>query len=137
MGRPGTYHAKLLSDNGNIGLGNFTVDALSLRPSLRNLHLTRGEKKVFIVDIDTPAPQNGLLVDVTTNIPASVIMRDIFIPGGATSAAAIVQGGDVGSGVIYLAADGFDELQIPIEVVGDETTVQTDREDFEEIVTLD
>jgi hypothetical protein len=117
MERCGKYHAKLVSDNGDIGLGDFHVDQVTFYANPPSIDLVSGEKQVFVVSIDFEAPENGILIDVTTNVPDSVIMKDILIPAGAKSASVIVQGGDVGSGMLYLTANGFEELKIPIEVV--------------------
>jgi hypothetical protein len=117
MERCGRYHAKLVSDNGDIGLGDFHVDQVTFYTNLPAVDLVSGEKQVLVVSIDFEAPENGILIDVTTNVPESVIMKDILIPAGAKSASAVIQGGEAGSGMLYLSADGFEELKIPIEIV--------------------
>jgi hypothetical protein len=119
MDRCGKYHAKLVSDNGDIGLGIFRVDQVTFRTNLSSIELASGEKQVLAVFIDFEAPEGGILIDVATNVPESVIMKDIFIHEGAKSANVIVQGGEPGSGMLYLTADGFEELKIPIEVISE------------------
>jgi hypothetical protein len=117
MDHCGKYHAKLVSDNGDIGLGDFSVDQVTFYTNLPSIDLVSDEKQVMSVSIDFEAPAGGILIDVTTNVPESVIMKDIFIPEGAKSASVVVQGGAPGSGMLYLSAKGFEELRIPIEVV--------------------
>jgi hypothetical protein len=117
MKQSGRYHAKLVSDNGDIGLGDFFIDQMTLHTNLSNIDLVSGEKQILVITIDFDAPDSGVWIDVTTNIPESVVMKDIFIPAGARSASVVVQGGTAGSGMLYLTADGFEELKIPMEVV--------------------
>jgi hypothetical protein len=117
MKQSGKYHARLVSDNGDIGLGDFFVDQMALHTNLSSMDLASGEKQILVVTIDSEAPDGGILVDVTTNIPESVIMKDIFIPAEARSASVVVQAGAAGSGMLYLTANGFEELKIPLEVV--------------------
>ncbi|MDR1457612.1 MAG: IPT/TIG domain-containing protein [Puniceicoccales bacterium] len=111
------HHAKLVSDNGDIGLGVFHIDRVSFHSNLSSISLESGEKQVLVVSINFDAPQEGIAIDVTTNIPDSIIMKDVFIPAGARSASVVIQGGIEGSGMLYLAAEGFEELKIPVEVI--------------------
>ncbi|MDR1595439.1 MAG: IPT/TIG domain-containing protein [Puniceicoccales bacterium] len=113
----GKYHARLVSDNGDIGLGVFTVDPMMLYASLPKIELSSGEKQALSVSIDFDAPEGGILIDVTTNVPESIVMDDILIPAGANSAVVMVQGATSGSAMLYLTANGFDELKIPVKVV--------------------
>ncbi|MDR1433527.1 MAG: hypothetical protein LBI61_04335 [Puniceicoccales bacterium] len=113
----GKHHARLVSDNGDIGLGNFTIDPMNFCANLSRIDLASGEKQALVICTDFPAPEGGIAIDVTTTIPDSVIMRDIFIPAGARSATAVVRGGISGSGMLYLTAGGFEELRIPVEVI--------------------
>ncbi|MDR2602976.1 MAG: hypothetical protein LBC11_00230 [Puniceicoccales bacterium] len=128
LGRGNRHHAKLVSDNGDIGLGVFHIDRVSFHSNLSNINLESGEKQIFVITIDFDAPQEGIAIDVTTNIPDSIIMKDIFIPAGARSASVVIQGGFAGSGMLYLTAAGFEELKIPVEVISsnEETNVTID-----------
>ncbi|MDR1414099.1 MAG: hypothetical protein LBI56_04165 [Puniceicoccales bacterium] len=138
----GKYTAKLISDNGDLGIGHFTVDPVALHVNLSKIELASGEKQVLIVATDIESSKEGIFVDVTTNIPDSIIMKDIFIPAGTKSASAVVQGGAPGSGTLYLSAAGFDELKIPVEIIpamgSRNTPAQEDDEEFieEEFLTL-
>ncbi|MDR1528724.1 MAG: IPT/TIG domain-containing protein [Puniceicoccales bacterium] len=122
------HHAKLVSDNGDIGLGIFHIDRVSFLTNLSSINLESGEKQVLVITINFDAPQEGIVIDATTNIPDSIIMRDIFIPVGARSTSVVIQGGVAGSGMLYLTAAGFEELKIPAEIISsnEETNVVTD-----------
>lgn len=132
LSKHGLYHAKLVSDNGDIGLGNFQVDQLSMHVNYDQIDLVPGEKQALIVTVDCDAPEAGITIDVTTNIPDSIIMRDVFIPAGAHSATAIIEGGDAGNGMLYLSAGGFEEVRIPVNVV-DENAPKDSIEDNESL----
>ena len=117
LGRTGKFHVKLVSDNGDIELGTFHVDRVSVSADTSSIELLTGEKQAITISIGTKAPDEGVMIDVTTNIPDSIIMKDVFIPAGESSAIAVIEGADAGSGFIYLTAGGFNELQIPVEVI--------------------
>jgi hypothetical protein len=117
LGHGNRHHAKLVSDNGDIGLGVFHIDRVSFQSSLSDINLESGEKQALMLTINFDAPQEGIVIDATTNIPDSIIMRDIFIPAGARSTSVVIRGGAAGSGMLYLTAGGFEELKIPVEVI--------------------
>ncbi|MDR0902623.1 MAG: cell surface protein [Opitutaceae bacterium] len=57
------------------------------------------------------------VVDVTTDISDSVIMPEVFIPGGSNTTSVSVQGGKPGSGHLYVRGPGSNkEIRIPITV---------------------
>ncbi|MDR2628874.1 MAG: IPT/TIG domain-containing protein [Puniceicoccales bacterium] len=117
LGNDSKHHAKLVSDNGDIGLGIFYIDRVSFHTNLSSISLESGEKQILVITINFDAPQEGIVVDATTNVPDSVIMKDIFIPAGARSTSVVIRGGIAGSGMLYLTAEGFEELKIPVEVI--------------------
>jgi hypothetical protein len=117
LGHGNRHHAKLISDNGDIGLGIFQIDRVPFHANLSSINLESGEKQVLVITINFDAPQEGIEIDATTNIPDSVIMKDIFIPAGARSTSMVIKGGIAGSGMLYLTAAGFEELKIPVEVI--------------------
>jgi len=63
-------------------------------------------------------------------------MTDIFIPAGARSANVVIKGGTVGSGMLYLVANGCEEIKISLEVISSRDQLEggyhdeTDDEDF-------
>ena len=77
----------------------------------------RGEKTILIFQIDYDAPRNGLLINASTDIPDSVIMPEVIIPEGARMVSVTVEGGQTGSGKIFITAPGFKETIIPITVI--------------------
>ena len=117
-----SYQAYLRSGNGNMPIGQFLIDAGNIRVMPKELTLTSGERSVLIFSIDNPAPKDGLLIDVTTDIPESVIMPEVIIPGGARSVSIPLEGGLAGNGTLYATASGFGETHVPISVIGEETS---------------
>ena len=51
--------------------------------------------------IPQPAPAGGLLIDVTTDVPESVVMPVVMVAAGQTSATVPIQGGKPGSGSLF------------------------------------
>jgi hypothetical protein len=60
-----------------------------------------------------------LCINVTTDIPNSVIMPEVRLATGEDSATVAIEGGEPGKGHLYVSAQGFDELTVPIEVIGE------------------
>lgn len=113
----GKFDAVLVSDNGNIGLGEFCIDPLGFHVNVDKIQLHEGEKMAIIVQSDIVAPSKGITIEVTTDIPDSIIMKDIFIPEGAKQATVVVCGKKGATGSLFLEAKGFSEVQIPVEII--------------------
>ncbi len=111
-----SYTVSLNSGTTSQQVGSFRVDGLSLEVSPRMLDLTTGGKATLTFTLGTPAPEGGLLIDVSTSIPKSVIMPEVIIPAGATTATITVQGGQPGSGSLFVAGVGSGEIAIPLNV---------------------
>ena len=80
-----------------------------------SVELEKGEKVSFTVETNAPVATD-LYVNVTTDIPNSVIMPEVVIKAGEMSATVEIEGGDAGKGSLFVSAQGFDEVKIPIEV---------------------
>jgi hypothetical protein len=110
-------HASLVNGDNNVSLEDFYVDRAIVYTNLSKIDVSHDEKQVMHVWINFDAPaKTGLTIEVTTNVPDVLITQDIHIPPGKHSASIIVRGGIPGWGMLYLSANGFEELQIPIEV---------------------
>jgi hypothetical protein len=67
--------------------------------------------------IPAPAPAGGQLLDVTTDIPESVIMPEVLVPAGQSSLTVDVKGGKPGTGNLFLKGYGnTGEITIPVTV---------------------
>lgn len=111
-----SYPVVLRTSAGDIDVGYFRVDegALSVTPS--SLEIRSGEITQMIFQIPNAAPSGGYHIDVTTDVPASVIMEEVVIPAGFNSVVVDVKGGDPGSGTLHVQAPGFASRDIPLRV---------------------
>jgi hypothetical protein len=111
-----TYTVALNNGSGTQKVGSFRVDPVSLSVTPGSLSLRTGEKTVLFFTLGTPAPAGGLLVEVNTDVPKSVIMPEVIIPAGATSANITVQGGQPGTGSLFVSGAGSGETTVPVTV---------------------
>jgi hypothetical protein len=112
------YSVTLSSSAGNSPVGTFRVDASDVTVEPASLALAPGQSQTVTFTIAQPAPAGGLLLDVTTDVPESVIMPEVVVPEGQMSVAVTVQGGKPGSGSLFLKGYGAGEVSIPVAVSG-------------------
>jgi hypothetical protein len=112
-----TYQVTLSSPAGNSPIGTFRIDGTNVNVSPDSLTLRPGEQQMLTFTISSPAPTGGLLLDVTTDVPSSVIMPEVIVPEGQTSVSIPVQGGRPGAGSLVMKgyAQGGD-VTVPITV---------------------
>ncbi|MEC9227843.1 MAG: IPT/TIG domain-containing protein [Verrucomicrobiota bacterium] len=97
--------------------GTLKVDpALPLRVIPDSLTLQKGQRQALAFAMDNPAPMGGLYINVTTDIPSSVIMPEVIIPETARTVNIAVQAGEPGAGSLYIQGPGMNEIVIPITV---------------------
>lgn len=110
------YKVMLGSASGNSPVGTFRIDTSTLNVSPSSLTLRTGEHQTLTFDLPNEAPPGGLLLDVTTDVPNSVIMPEVIVPQGQRSVSVTVQGGQPGSGSLFLKGFGAGEVTIPVSV---------------------
>lgn len=110
------YEVSLNNGTTSQKVGSFRVDGLSLSVAPTELNLATGGRAALSFSLGNPAPEGGLLIDVSTDIPKSIIMPEVIIPAGATSATITVQGGQPGSGTLFVTGVGSGEIAIPVTV---------------------
>ncbi len=110
------YQVTLSSTAGNSPVGTFRVDASSVTVFPSALSLTTGGRSQLTFTLPNPAPPGGTLLDVTTDIPESVIMDEVKVAGGQTSATITVEGGKAGTGSLFLKGFGAGEITVPVTV---------------------
>ncbi len=111
-----TYRVTLSSSAGNSDVGTFRIDSSDVTANPASLTLGPGQKQSLTFTVNQPAPAGGLLLDVTTDIPSSVIMPEVIVPEGQTSVTVTVEGGKPGSGSLFLKGYGSGEVTIPVTV---------------------
>lgn len=110
------YRVTLASGAGNSPVGTFRIDpsTVEINPSSLNLH--SGERTTLTFTLPYPAAQGGVLLDVTTDVPESIIMPEVVVPAGQSSVSIPVQGGKKGTGSLFLKGFGQGEITIPVSV---------------------
>lgn len=112
------YQITLNSPAGNSPVGPFRIDPSSLSVSPSSLTLRTGETQTLTFTVPNAAPPGGLLLDVTTDVPESVIMTEVIVPQGQTSVTVSVVGGKAGNGSLFLKGYGAGEVNVPVSVTG-------------------
>jgi hypothetical protein len=110
------YKVLLGSTTGTSPVGTFRIDPSNLQVTPTALNLRPGESQNLTFTVPNPAPAGGLLLDVTTDVPESVIMTEVVVPAGQTSVTVAVQGGKPGMGSLFLKGYGAGEVTIPVSV---------------------
>jgi len=100
-----------------LDVGSFRVDAISFQVSPSAVVLRSGEQQAVTFTIPTPAPAGGLVIDVTTDVPASVILPEVNVPSGQTSVTVPLQGGKPGVGSLFFKSSAG-ESSISVTVTG-------------------
>ena len=111
-----TYQVTLSGDKGNSVVGTFKIDSSDLSVDPASLSLASGQKQSLTFTLTRPAPAGGTLLDVTTDVPESVIMPEVVVPEGQSSVTVTVEGGKPGSGSLFLKGYGSGEVTIPVTV---------------------
>jgi len=99
-----TYRLSIVNAGGSLDVGTFRVDAISFAVAPAALALRSGEQQALTFTIPSPAPAGGMLIDVRTDVPDSVIMPEVLVPANANSVTVPVQGGKPGSGSLFFTS---------------------------------
>jgi hypothetical protein len=110
------YRVSLASASGNSPVGTFRVDPATVSVSPSSLVLRSGQHQTLTFTLPYPASAGGVLLDVTTDVPESIIMPEVVIPAGQTSVTIPVQGGKKGTGTLFLKGFAQGEIGVPVTV---------------------
>ena len=110
------YQVTLNSTAGNSPVGTFRIDPSNVTVFPGSLTLVTGAQQLLTFTIQNPAPPGGTLLDVTTDVPDSVIMPEVIVPQGQTTTTVTVEGGKPGTGNLFLKGYGAGEVTIPVTV---------------------
>ena len=110
------YQVTLNSPAGNSPVGTFRIDPSSVNVTPSLLNLRAGETQILTFTLPNAAPPGGTLLDITTDIPDSVIMKEVVVEQGQTSTSVEVKGGRPGTGALFLKGFGTGEITIPVSV---------------------
>lgn len=110
------YRVTLGAASGTSPVGTFRVDGGSVTVFPTELTLGTGQTQSLTFTVPNTAPSGGLLLDVTTDVPESVIMPEVVVPAGQNTVTVNVQGGRPGSGSLFLRGYGGGEVTVPVTV---------------------
>jgi hypothetical protein len=113
----GEYEVYLLTKRKELFAGTFFVDEAMLRCSTDFIRLANGESRRLVFMLDCPAPDGGIEVEITTDIPDSIIMPEVhFMSGERTVSVNITGSEESAKGTLFVQAKGFLSLEIPVEI---------------------
>ncbi len=110
------YQVTLTSMAGNSPVGTFRIDPSTVTVFPTSLNLRTGQQQLLSFTLPNPAPAGGTLLDVTTDVPESVIMPEVVVPQGQAQVTVNVEGGKPGTGNLFLRGYGSGEVAIPVTV---------------------
>lgn len=111
-----SYQVQLVNPQNTISVGNFFIDPSKMLVSPQSIQLAQGEKTNLTLRLASPAPEGGLHIIAQTDIPTSVIMPEVSVRTGERSISIPVEGGNPGTGTLYLSANGYSRVDIPFSV---------------------
>jgi len=110
------YAVTLQSPAGNSPVGTFHIDSSNVTITPSSLNLRTGSRESITFTLPNPAPAGGTLLDVTTDIPDSVIMPEVLVPQGQSSVTVAIEGAKPGTGSLFLKGYGAGEVNVPVTV---------------------
>ncbi len=99
-----------------LGTASPVINNITLVATPSALNLRQGETTTLTFSSPITASAGGLLIDITTDAPDSIIMPEVVIPAGSNTVSVSVQGGAPGKGTLYVKGAGARELTIPVNV---------------------
>lgn len=109
------YQLHVTGGGADLAVGTFRVDALTFQVTPDSLTLRTGEQQAVTFTIPTAAPAGGMLIDVNTDVPESIVMPEVMIAAGAMSVTVPIQGGKPGTGSLFFKSSAG-ESSIPVTV---------------------
>jgi hypothetical protein len=110
------YQVEIVGPTGAQQAGTFRVDTLGIEVFPSSINLSQGQTQSVTFTLPQTAPAGGLLLDITTDVPDSIIMTEVVVPAGSNSVTIPVRGGFPGSGALYLTGFGSGEVVVPVTV---------------------
>jgi hypothetical protein len=111
------YEVNLLVGQKELYVGTFFVDVSTLHCSTDFIRLANGESQRLVFMLDYPANQEGVNVDITTDIPNSIVMPEVRFGAGERTVSINISGSEEsGKGLLFVNAKGFSPLKIPVEI---------------------
>ncbi len=109
-----SYPVALRTGQGDIDAGEFLIDQAQFSVLPSEVDINSGDRELMIFRLNNPAPPSGIDVRITTNIPQSVIMPEVYISGGERQVSVPLEGGSPGNGYLYVNAPGYSTVRVPM-----------------------
>lgn len=109
------YMLRVAGGGTALSVGAFKVDSINFTVTPSALTLRAGEQQAITFTIPQPAPAGGMLIDVQTDVPESVIMPEVIVPAGQSSVTVAIQGGKPGTGSLFFKSSAGD-INVPVTV---------------------
>ena len=122
------YPVYAICNNQKAFVSNLLVDNSRFFIEPDSIEVMKGEKVSFTVETNAPVATD-LYVNVTTDVPESVIMPEVIIKAGKSSITLEIEGGEPGKGSLFVNAQGYDEVTIPIDVQEDSDDEEDEKPD--------
>ena len=87
-----------------------------IRVAPAKIELQSGQRQAILFELSESAPSGGIAIQVTTDVPQSIIMPEVFMPAGMRTTSVTLQGDRPGSGKLYINAPGLEETKVPLRV---------------------
>jgi hypothetical protein len=110
------YRVYVMGNSDKQFVGNLLIDKGQLHASVESLSLRQGDRLPITFKTDGPVPGTGLYLNTTTDVPDSIIVPEITIPGRSDSVTVTVEAGTPGEGTWFVEASGYETLSIPVSV---------------------
>ncbi|CAI8263939.1 MAG: Uncharacterised protein [Opitutia bacterium UBA7350] len=88
----------------------------TLRIIPASIDLGTRERQAVIFELPQPAPEGGIPIKVTTDVPHSIIMPEVFISAGTRTTSVTLQGNRLRKGKLFIQAPGLEEIKVPVRV---------------------
>lgn len=111
-----SYMVELSDGDSSLNVGTLRIDPGKISVSPSSLTLDEDQRAMLVFSVNAPAPEGGLFIDVTTDVPDSVVMPEVVIPAGSRSVNVPVTAGGAGSGKLFVEMDGYNSVSIPVTV---------------------
>lgn len=111
-----SYMVEISDGTSKLNVGTLRVDSGTISVTPSSLTLNEEDRAMLVFSVNATAPEGGLYLDVTTDIPESIIMPEVIIPAGARSVNVPVQAGPAGKGSLFVEMEGYNSVTIPVTV---------------------
>jgi hypothetical protein len=110
------YRVTVEDDVGAVGAGKLRVDPATIAANPALVEMPVGGRITLALTVPMVAPEEGIALEVATDIPNAISMDEINVFPGRSSCAVTVEALEAGKGHLFLSGIGFQELIIPVHI---------------------